>query len=134
MKSVQIRSYFWSVFSCIQTEYRKIRTRNNSVFGHFSRTMSIASSAHSYIKHDIAKLTCRLNFELLSLQLRTRVVQNQLRFFHEHCVKYERIRVVTDQYFPHNDIILSLYALDGILSQVFSHFRTFKSFFTFQNV
>ena len=29
MKSVQIRSYFWSVFSCI-------RTRNNSLFGHFS--------------------------------------------------------------------------------------------------
>ena len=48
MKSVQIRSYFWSVFSCIlteygeiaslriQSEYRKIRTRNNYVFGHFS--------------------------------------------------------------------------------------------------
>ena len=40
VKSVQIRSYFWSVFSCIQSEYRKIRTRNNSVFGHFSRTVS----------------------------------------------------------------------------------------------
>ena len=36
VKNVQIRSYFWSVFSCIQTECRKIRTRNNSVFGHFS--------------------------------------------------------------------------------------------------
>ena len=49
VKSVQIRSFFWSVFSCIwteygdllinlriQSEYRKIRTRNNSVFGHFS--------------------------------------------------------------------------------------------------
>ena len=31
VKSVQIRSYFWSVFSCI-------RTRNNSVFGHFLRS------------------------------------------------------------------------------------------------
>ena len=31
VKSVQIRSYFWS-------EYRKIRTRNNSVFGRFSRS------------------------------------------------------------------------------------------------
>ena len=31
VKSVQIRSYFWS-------EYRKIRTRNNSVFGHLSRS------------------------------------------------------------------------------------------------
>ena len=33
VKSVQIRSYFWS-------EYRKIRTRNNSLFGHFSRSES----------------------------------------------------------------------------------------------
>ena len=52
MKSIQIRSYFWSVFSSIRTEYgeilslriqsehRKIRTRNNSVFGHFSRSAS----------------------------------------------------------------------------------------------
>ena len=53
VKSVQIWSYFWSVFSCIRTEYgeirsiwlrsiqseyRKIRTRNNSVFGHISRS------------------------------------------------------------------------------------------------
>ena len=35
VKSVQIRIYFWSLFSCIQSEYRKIRTRNNSVFRHF---------------------------------------------------------------------------------------------------
>ena len=47
--SVQIRSYFWSVFPRIRTEYGeiylslriqsecgKMRTRNNSVFGHFS--------------------------------------------------------------------------------------------------
>ena len=38
VKIVQIRSYFCSVFSCIRIEYRKIRTRNNSVFGHFSRS------------------------------------------------------------------------------------------------
>ena len=35
-ESVQIRSNFWSVFSCIWTEYRKIPTTNKSVFGHFS--------------------------------------------------------------------------------------------------
>ena len=34
MKSIQMRSYFWFIFSCIRTEYRKLRTRNNSVFGH----------------------------------------------------------------------------------------------------
>ena len=38
VKSLQIRSYFWSLFSCIRTECRKIRTRNNSVFGQFSRS------------------------------------------------------------------------------------------------
>ena len=38
-KSVEIRSYFWSVFSSILTKYRKLRTRNNSAFGHFSRSV-----------------------------------------------------------------------------------------------
>ena len=38
LESVQIRSYFWSAFSCIQSEYRNIRTRNNSVFGNFSHS------------------------------------------------------------------------------------------------
>ena len=40
VKSVQIRSHFWSAFSCIRTKYRKIRTRNNFVFGQFSRSVS----------------------------------------------------------------------------------------------
>ena len=40
VKSIQIRSYFWYVFSCIQTEYRKIRTRDNSVFGNFTQWVS----------------------------------------------------------------------------------------------
>ena len=47
VKSGQIRSSFWSVFSRIWTEYgeihiqsewEKIRTRKNSVSGHFSRS------------------------------------------------------------------------------------------------
>ena len=37
VKSVEIRSFYWSVFSCIWTEYRKIRTRKISVFGHFTQ-------------------------------------------------------------------------------------------------
>ena len=51
VKIVQIRNYFWSVFFSIRTEYveikslriqsksRKIRTRNKSVFGHFSQSI-----------------------------------------------------------------------------------------------
>ena len=50
VKSIQIRSFFWSVISCIQTEYgdllhkflnqseyRKIWIRKDSVFGHFAQ-------------------------------------------------------------------------------------------------
>ena len=43
VKIVQMRCYFWSVFSCIRTEYRKIETRNNSVLGHFSHSDFIIS-------------------------------------------------------------------------------------------
>ena len=43
VKSVQIRSFFWVVFSRIQSQCRKIRTRKHSVFGHFSRSVSIFS-------------------------------------------------------------------------------------------
>ena len=51
VKSVQIRSYFWSVFSCIQSKYRKIRTRNNSIFGHFSRSVMFTMNMSSQIFH-----------------------------------------------------------------------------------
>ena len=37
-KRVQIRSFFWSVFSRISTEYGEIRTRKNSLFGPFLRS------------------------------------------------------------------------------------------------
>ena len=38
VKSVQIRSFFWPVFFCI-------RTRKNSVFGHFSRSVIVTPEA-----------------------------------------------------------------------------------------
>ena len=40
VKSVQIWSIFWSVFSCIQTEYSKIRTRKYSIIGLVSKTVT----------------------------------------------------------------------------------------------
>ena len=55
VKSAQIRSYFWSVFCSNRTKYGDLRnkssysvqiqekrTRNNSVFGHLSRSESFA--------------------------------------------------------------------------------------------
>ena len=41
VKCVQIQIFFWSVFSCIQSEHRKIQTRKNSVFGHFLRSATL---------------------------------------------------------------------------------------------
>ena len=38
VKSVQIRSFFWFVFSRTFSEYGKITTRKDSVFGHFSHS------------------------------------------------------------------------------------------------
>ena len=57
MKSVQIRIYFWSVFPYIQSEYSKIRTRNNSVFGHFSRGVSYKRSCSLKFRKFHWKLT-----------------------------------------------------------------------------
>ena len=45
--SVQIRSHFWSVFSCIESKYRKTRTRNNSVFGHFPRSVLLIKNVQN---------------------------------------------------------------------------------------
>ena len=44
------RSFFCSVFSCIQSEYRKIRNRKNSVFGHFSGSMQKILQDHLFTK------------------------------------------------------------------------------------
>ena len=43
VKSVPIRSYFWSVFFCI-------RTRNKSVFGHFLRSVVYLYSLYLFIR------------------------------------------------------------------------------------
>ena len=81
--SVQIRSYFWSVFSRIRTEYGpeitpylntihaslriqsecgKIMTRNNSVFGHFSRNVIIDSMREHCYFYMMAIKRLRRNF------------------------------------------------------------------------
>ena len=62
VKSVQIPSNFWSVFSAlglntkrcevslrIQSKCRKIKTRNYSVFGHFSRCVILSNFIFLYL-------------------------------------------------------------------------------------
>ena len=36
LKESKYGVFFWSIFSRVWTEYGKIRTRKNSIFGHFS--------------------------------------------------------------------------------------------------
>ena len=66
MKSVQIRRFFWSVFSrirteygeilCIQSEYGKIRIRKNAVFGHFSRNVKASIYFEIFEKTQVARI------------------------------------------------------------------------------
>ena len=46
-----IGSFFWSLFSCIQSKYRKIRTRKNSVFEQFSRSVQVINKKIRKIKN-----------------------------------------------------------------------------------
>ena len=47
MKSFQIRSYFWSVFPCIRTEYGDLLRK----FGYFSRSETISQSNNSSFQY-----------------------------------------------------------------------------------
>ena len=59
VKSVQIRSFFWSVFSRIRTETEKIGTRKNSIFGHFSRSVSnrAINEHHGYNENSVESVS-----------------------------------------------------------------------------
>ena len=50
-KSVQIRSFFCSVFSRIQSKYGKIWIRKNSVFGHFLLSDYLPTKSSPAVKH-----------------------------------------------------------------------------------
>ena len=70
MKNVQIKSYFWSVFSCIQSKYRKIWTRNNTVFLQFLCSVSLQWfkgwfwpwTQKSELSHNISSVKENLDF------------------------------------------------------------------------
>ena len=62
MKSVQIQSFSWSLFPCIQSKYRKIRTRKNFVFGHFSRSVTHSYSSWEEIICDLFSIVSHIYF------------------------------------------------------------------------
>ena len=76
VKTVQIRSFFWSLFSCIQSKYRKVWTRKNSVFEHFSRSdpyhswaLILNQTLHKYYWES----NCEWNLRLLLVFLPVKV-------------------------------------------------------------
>ena len=54
-----LNTKIYSVNLTIQSKYRKIRTRNNSIYGHFSRSEVFYKKSKSY--HDVA--ICVKNFQ-----------------------------------------------------------------------
>ena len=78
VKSVQIRNFFWSVFSAfglnterhevflhIQSECGKIRTRNNSVFGHILTSSNYSTILHKFPTYQCLQKDIRNFFVLL---------------------------------------------------------------------
>ena len=69
-------TYFWSVFSCIRAECRRIRTSNISVFGHFSRSAPFefwseqkeTSVLNSYCYNDYFEFALRRYFSVRFLK------------------------------------------------------------------
>ena len=80
VKSVQIRSYFWSVFCCIRAEYRKIQTRNKSVFGHFSCSAGLSRYYSSItLLTECYKLGCHLLDFILGRNIKAEVNERSKR-------------------------------------------------------
>ena len=124
---VKIRSFFWSVFSWIQSEYRKIRTRKNTVFGLFLRSVFcskfkqpclcftsleplilfyVHNSAISYVYRNVLKYTVLLMvFVLVSLLMTlnknflTRWCD--MSFFGSLLISYDYALFLTIRLFPY---------------------------------
>ena len=124
---VKIRSFFWSVFSWIQSEYSKIRTRKNSVFGLFLRSVFcskfkqpclcftsleplilfyVHNSAISYVYRNVLKYTVLLMvFVLVSLLMTlnknflTRWCD--MSFFGSLLISYDYALFLTIRLFPY---------------------------------
>ena len=85
VKSVQIRNLFWSIFSCIQSEYRKMLTKKNSVFGNLSHSayFFMVKSCGSFAV--LQKVISSLNFypgnfpKFSTLSLNRRLVNDSLQ-------------------------------------------------------
>ena len=91
VKSVQIRSFIWSIFPRIRTKYGKIRTRENSVFEHFSHSVCLLFAKITLKTTNIRRKTTFQNgFQVLSMfysDLKTATsLNNFLYYIFKHAV------------------------------------------------
>ena len=119
MKSVQKRSFFWSVFSrfrieCfvslrIQSECGKIRTRKNSVFGHISHSVPPLPLCADYMQYickigtSLHPFPCTMNTTSRCLILCHKHIDSTKQFFsfgdtksdHNRQKRHNELRYVT---------------------------------------
>ena len=111
VKRVQIRSFFQSVFSRIQSKYRIIRTRKNSVFGVFSCSGMLEDMSrvfrkilHKYNKLDQRCIKIYL-FVLLNLFSQIKVPEKLLSTVLSICSKLFSVSTELIIHVFHNDNI-----------------------------
>ena len=68
-KSVQVRSFFWSVFSCFRSEHRKIWTRRNPYLDNFHAVLHLVKKG--FIRHYLKLLLSLTDLQ----QLRFNILQ-----------------------------------------------------------
>ena len=84
--------FFWPTFLCIRTEYRKIRTRKNSIFGQFSFSVVHKVTAHFYHFFFSNKQYVLFFPWLLSIyHVQWKVICSQITFF-TRCVFFYSVR------------------------------------------
>ena len=90
VKSVQMRSFFWPLFSCIQSEYRKIWIRKISVFGHFSRSVWYSSSSKISYMHSLGNYIRSIYYNVYWLTL-----YFQMQFINVNCTATARSAITS---------------------------------------
>ena len=94
-KIPKYRVFFWSFFSRIQSKCVKIRTRKNSVFGHFSCSTADCWWKALYLRY-MQEYWQRLWGEYLR-------IRSMLEKSPKHCVKSARIRsFILVRFFPYS--------------------------------
>ena len=105
VKSVQIRSFFWSVFPCIRAYYTELRVKI-SVFGHFSCSESLPIRITNYIKNHMLK---RIKMTMRFINILERVFEKS----HLGQFSYILVYVTLHIYHTHNSVYTILTSTQG---------------------